>query len=221
MDATAAILALWVGFAVTHIVPTSPQLRPRLVGALGDRGYNGVYSLVSLALFVPLVWVYIANRHAGPQLWDVEIGIVLGAVLNLLLIITFVLLVAGVRQPSPASLASSGDAQVRGAHRLTRHPVFMALGLFGLLHLFARGNATSVVFFAGFPVFSIIGSLHQDRRKLETEGEAFKAWHAQTPFLPFTGPETIEGLRELGWVTPTIGIVIAAVLRALHGPVFG
>jgi uncharacterized membrane protein len=162
-----------------------------------------------------------ANRHAGPELWNLQIGTGLEIILNLLLIVSFVLLVAGVRQPSPASIASSGDAQVRGAHRLTRHPVFMALGVFGLLHLFARGNAASVAFFGGFPIFAIIGSLHQDRRKLETEGEAFKAWHAQTPFLPFTGRETVLGIRELGWVTPAIGIAIALALRALHGPVFG
>ena len=74
MSVTTAIVALWVGFAVTHIVPTSPRLRPRLIGALGERGYQGVYSLVSFALFVPLVWVYIANRHAGPELWNLQIG---------------------------------------------------------------------------------------------------------------------------------------------------
>jgi uncharacterized membrane protein len=221
MSVTTAIVALWVGFAVTHIVPTNPRLRPRLIGALGERGYQGVYSLVSFALFVPLVWVYIANRHAGPELYNLQIGTVLEVILNLVMIAAFVLLVAGVRQPSPASIASSGDSQVKGAHRLSRHPVFMALGLYGLLHLFARGNAASVAFFAGFPIFAIIGCLHQDRRKLETGGETFKAWYEQTPFFPFTGRETVRGIRELGWVTPAIGIAIALGLRALHGPVFG
>jgi uncharacterized membrane protein len=203
------------------MVPSGLRVRPRLVGVLGERGFMGIYSLVSLALFVPLVWVYMENRHAGPQLWAFEPGRILLAVLYLLMVVAMVLVVGGVMQPSPASMAGTGSTEVRGAHRLTRHPVFMGLGLFGLLHLIPQGYASNLAFFGGFPLFAIIGCRHQDRRKLETGGEAFRTWHAQTPFLPFTGPETWRGIRELGPVPLIVGLGLMIGLRWLHGPLFG
>ena len=40
MGATLAILGLWLAFAVTHIAMSSLRWRPRLVGALGERGFH-------------------------------------------------------------------------------------------------------------------------------------------------------------------------------------
>ena len=77
MGATSAIVGLWVAFAVTHMVPSSLRVRSRLVGALGERAFMAIYSLVSFAVFVPLVWVYLENRHVGPRLWEFEPGTLL------------------------------------------------------------------------------------------------------------------------------------------------
>jgi uncharacterized membrane protein len=221
MGATGAIVGLWVAFAVTHMVPSSRSVRPRLVDALGERAFMVIYSLVSFALFVPLVWVYIENRHVGPQLWEFQPGTLLLWILYLLMGVALVLVVGGVVQPSPVSMVGSGSMELRGVHRLTRHPVFMGLGLVGLLHLIPQGYASDVAFFGGFAVFAIIGCLHQDQRKLESEGEEFRRWHEQTPFLPFTGRETGRGIRDLGAVTIALGIGLTVVLRLLHGPLFG
>jgi len=221
MGATSAIVGLWVAFAVTHMAPSSPRVRSRLVGALGERAFMAIYSLVSFAFFVPLVWVYMKNRHVGPQLWESDPGTLLLGILFVLMGVALVLVVGGVVQPSPASMAGSGSMELRGVHRLTRHPVFMGLGLIGLLHLIPQGYASDVAFFGGLPVFAIIGCLHQDQRKLETEGEEFRLWYEQTPFLPFTGRETVRGIRDLGAVTLAVGIGLTVVLRLLHGPLFG
>jgi uncharacterized membrane protein len=221
MGATVAIVGLWIAFAVTHMVPSDLRVRPRLIGALGDRGFMGIYSLVSLVFFVPLVWVYIEHRHVGSELWAFQPGTLLVALLHVLLAVAMVLVVAGVMQPSPASIAGSPAREARGIHRITRHPVFMGLGLFGLFHLVRQGYASDVAFFGGFPVFAILGCLHQDRRKLQTDGEDFQAWYAQTPFLPFTGRETWRGIREIGAVPLAVGVGVAIVLRWLHGPLFG
>jgi uncharacterized membrane protein len=118
-------------------------------------------------------------------------------------------------------MAGSRDMQVRGVHRVTRHPVFMGLGLFGLLHAIPLGFASDVAFFWGFPVFAILGCLHQDQRKLQTEGEDFRAWHAETPFFPFTGRDTWRGIRDLGATPLIVAIAVIIVLRLLHGPAFG
>jgi uncharacterized membrane protein len=214
------VLLLWIAFGATHVALTSTRLRPRLVARLGESAYLGLYSLIALATFVPLVWVYIVNRHTGSLLWGNPLGPVSLWVLDVVMGVAFVLVVAGLVQPSPFALGKLGQPTVRGVHRLTRHALFMGTGLFGALHLVPNGFASDVAFFAGFPVFVLLGCWHQDQRKLQSEGERFRAWCVQTPFLPFTGRETLRGLRELPvWVT-LLGIVLTVGFRWLHDPLF-
>jgi uncharacterized membrane protein len=94
------------------------------------------------------------------------------------------------------------------------------VGLFGLLHLLVMGFASDVAFWSGFLLFALIGCAHQDRRKLAAEGPAYRAWHEETPFLPFTGRETLRGLRELPRLAIPTGVALAVGLRLLHGPLF-
>ena len=131
----------------------------------------------------------------------------------------FVLVVGGLVEPSPAMIGG-GATRVRGIHRITRHPLFMGLGLMGLLHLPWNGHASDVAFFAGLPVVAILGCAHQDRRKLASAGADYRAWHAETPFLPFTGGATLRGLAELRPLSLVIGVAVCIGLRLLHGPLF-
>jgi uncharacterized membrane protein len=115
---------------------------------------------------------------------------------------------------------AGGDTTVRGLHRLTRHPLFMGLGLFGLLHVVPNGFASDVAFFAGFPIFAVLGCRHQDQRKLATGDEAFRRYHAETPFLPFSGRETLRGLRELSPLALAGGVGATVLLRLFHAQLF-
>lgn len=220
MSATLAIVALWLGFAGSHMLLSSRTLRPRLVARLGERAFLGVYSLVSFAFFVPLVSVYFANKHAGPLLWSIPIGTPLRWALYVGMAVAYVLIVAGLVRPSPASIVP-GDPTPRGAQWLTRHPLLMGLGLFGLLHLVPNGNAADVAFFGGFPIFAIVGCLHQDQRKLAAGTPGFAGFHRQTPFLPFTGSSTGRGIRELGPMVILGGLGVTLLLRYFHADWFG
>jgi uncharacterized membrane protein len=218
------VALLWVGFALTHMLLSSTGLRPRLVAAIGDRGFQGVYSLIALALFVPLCWVYFGHKHAGPLLWSVSIGPVLYWTLQIAMGLAFVLLFAGVLAPSASAMnAEKGEGafEPRGVHFITRHAVFMAIGLFGLVHLIPNGYASDVAFFGGFPVFVVVGSIHQDRRKLATEPGRYRAFYEATPFLPFTGRSTLRGLREISPIAIALGIVSTILVRRYHGVLFG
>jgi uncharacterized membrane protein len=221
MAEAGAIALLWLVFGGTHVALSSLRLRPRLVAALSLRGFLGVYSLVALVTFVPLVWLYFASRHAGPRLFHLG-GLpgvrwlaygAMGAALALL--------VAGIARPSPASV-SPGNPEPGGVQRVTRHPVFMAFGLFGLAHLLAaRVNLAELAFFAGFPVFALIGSRHQDARKLASGDPAFRRFHAATPFLPFSAPSSvIPALREDA-VPIAAGVLAAVLIRWFHPQLFG
>jgi uncharacterized membrane protein len=219
MTAVLAIVALWIAFAASHMALSSLRLRPALVARLGEGPFVGVYSALAFLFFVPLVWVYLAHRHGGPLLWAIPLGPLATWLLYAVMAVAWVLVVAGSIQPSPASLGGK-DTQVRGVHRLTRHPVFMGVGLFGLLHCVFMGFASDVAFFAGFPLFALAGCAHQDRRKLASAGDAYRAWHAETPFLPFTGAGTLRGLRELPPAAVAGGLALTVALRLLHGPLF-
>ena len=148
------------------------------------------------------------------------LGTPLRTAIYLAMAAAFVLMVAGLVRPSPAGIVP-GDPTPRGAQRLTRHPLFMGLGLFGLLHLIPNGNAADVAFFAGFPIFAVLGCRHQDQRKLVSGPPGFVGFYRDTPFLPFTGPETIKGIRELGPIALLGGVGVTALLRYFHSAWFG
>lgn len=219
MDPTLAIVALWLAFAATHIGFSSVRFRPRLVAVLGKSAFAAVYSVIALALFVPLVWIYFAHKHAGPLLWSIPLGPGVRWALYVGMAAAFVLMVAGLVRPSPASMMP-GDPTPRGAQLLARHPLFMGLGIFGLLHLIPNGYASDVAFFAGFPLFALIGCWHQDRRKLATGTPGYERFHRETPFLPFTGP-TLRGIRELSPVVVLVALAVTWLLRRYHAALFG
>lgn len=223
MSPTTTIVLLWLAFAISHMVLSSIALRPRLVGLLGDRGFQGVYSLISLAVFVPMVMVYFRHKHEGPLLWTVALTPALYWLILIGMALAFVLLVAGLMAPSPVSMtAGQGDdaMEPRGIHFITRHAVFMAIGLFGLVHLIPNGYASDVAFFAGFPIFVIVGSIHQDQRKLATD-DRYRAFYEATPLLPFAGRSTLRGLKEMSWLAVLIGLVVTWLVRRYHGAWFG
>ena len=65
MSIAAEIALLWAAFTATHLGLASARVEPRLRAKLGDAVFLGLYSLVALAIFVPLIRLYFANRHAG------------------------------------------------------------------------------------------------------------------------------------------------------------
>ena len=220
MGATAIIGILWLAFAATHMLLSSVRLRPRLISVLGERPYQGLYSAVALLLFVPLVWVYFANKHAGPELWYVGGAAAVRWLGMIGMGVAFVLAVGGLVRPSPASLAP-GSTEIAGALRITRHPLFMGLGLMGLMHLLmAPMHASDLAFFGGFPVFALIGCRHQDLRKLHSAGEKLQRFYAEMPFLPFSRRGGARGVTEMP-VALVVGIALAVLIRSFHDTLFG
>ncbi len=214
------IALLWVAFAVTHMSLSSLPVRRRLVATLGEGPFQGLYSVVALAIFVPLVWIFFAHKHAGRWLWVIPRGPALRWPMYLGMGIAFVLMVASFVRPSPAGVVP-GKARVEGVYRLTRHPLFMALAIFGALHMLPNGSAADVAFFGGLAAFALVGAWHQDRRKLALDVPGFRRFHAGTPFLPFTGREALRGLGELSPAVVAAGILTAALVRWFHPRWFG
>jgi uncharacterized membrane protein len=215
MSPTATVALLWIGFAGTHLLLSSLPVRGRLVGWIGERPFQGLYSLVAFAFFVPLIRVFFAHKHAGDWLWGVPRTPAVVWAIDVGMAVAFVLLVAALVRPSPAGVVP-GDPTPHGVYRLTRHPSMMAFVLFGLLHLVLNSSSTDVAFFGGFVLFPLVGARHQDHRKLALGTPGFATFHARTPFFPFFGGEPLRGLRELAPGVIAGGLGLAVIVRWLH-----
>jgi uncharacterized membrane protein len=221
----AYLIGLWAAlFIVTHLAISSAKIRPWLVSRLGEQPYRGVYSLVALATFIPLVMVFGYHRHAGPMLWNLR-GITPIRWLSwLLMLVALILLTAGLINPNPGAIGAPSAKAPSGILKITRHPTFVAIALFGVAHLLMNGWAGDVLFFGTFPVLGIVGGFHQDRRKLRELGDTYRRLMAQTSFLP--GTALLQGRQRWSSAdTPltAIGIGAAATILILvfHPRLFG
>jgi len=210
------IAALWLAFTATHLGLASVRVEPGLRARLGDGGFLGLYSFVAALILVPLVWIYFGNRHTGGWLWFVPVTPALRALLYLAMGAALLLIASGLLVPSPASLAGTAGAEVRGALRITRHPLVLGIALLAALHLIPNGAAADLAFFGGAALFSACGAWHQDQRKLAYAAPGFAAFHAATPFWP-SARGALRGLRELParvWLASAAAFL---AIRWLHG----
>ena len=220
MDALTKLLILWTAFISTHMLLSSNWLRPRLVRSMGQTSFLVVYSLIALLIIVPLFATYMANKHQGPVLWSFPHEPWLVAGVSAGNVVALILFAAGFLTPSPVVRAMPFRGP-RGANYISRHCLMMGFALWALMHLIVNGFATDVVFFGGFAVFALAGAAHQDRRKLSSGDPAFAAFHAATPFFPFTGKHTMRGLREFSILAVIAGVMLAALIRGFHQELFG
>jgi uncharacterized membrane protein len=219
------IAILWLAFLGTHLVLSHPPVRSKLVARVGEGPFSGLYSLVALALFVPLVYLWWTGRHTGELLWWWRTPTVVH-VAEALTIAGFFLTFGGLVRPPPSFIAARfgpKPASLRGMVTITRHPVFMGLSLWALAHVLVNGWASDVAFFAGFILTTIAGSLHQDWRK-GREDPSYADVVSRTGFLPFEATLRGRGLPRLGtgaWIGGIAGIAVAVVLRVFHARLFG
>jgi uncharacterized membrane protein len=199
-------------------VLSSLPVRNRLVAHLGERVFQGFYSLVVLGLFIPLVLAYFANKHTGPVLWSIPPGPALRWAMYVGIAVAFVLVIGSQSpepgQPRPGRAARTG----RAAHHAP--PLHHGTALWALVHLLGNGSATDVAFFGGFVVFGLVGAWHQDQRKIATGVPGYREFVASTPFLPFTRAGALRGIWEIA-PAAAIGIVATVVVRHFHASWFG
>jgi uncharacterized membrane protein len=225
MDATVWI-AVWAGsFLGTHFAISSATVRPRLIGAVGEQAYRGIYSIVAFATLGPLIYEFASNKHAGPMLWYLRTDAPIRWLAWLLMFAALIFFVASFINPNPGQVgapASSGEA--RGVLKITRHPSFVAFALFGLAHMLMNGWLGDVIFFGTFPALGILGGMHQDSRKIRDLGERYREFKAKTSFMPFAA--LINGRQrwtsaDMPWAAIGAGAVLTIAIVALHPMIFG
>lgn len=196
-------------FVGAHLGISSTPLRQRLVAAVGERAYQGIFSLVALITIVLLIRTYgEAPRYdylwlPDPRLYWVP---------KILMAVAFVSMIGGFMVKNPTAVGMEGileDPEQRehaatGLLRITRHPFQWSVVLWSASHIVANGDTVSVVFFASFGVLSLLGTLAIDRKKAAALGENWSHFAAVTSNLPFAA--ILSGRNRL-------------VLKELVGPI--
>ena len=222
MDTTMRIFLWTLAFGGAHLGLSSKALRPRLVAVLGQPGYLGLYSLVSFATFVPLVTAWLGGIHGGGLLWNLRAILAVHVSMLVVSWLAFTTALAALVQPSPASLGPRTTTRSRGLPRVTRHPLFMNVGIWALAHVVLNGFVNDVLFFGGIFLVGLLGCVHQDARKRATDPE-LAGYFAETSLLPFgaifAGRNQLR-LDEMPWIAMAGAGLASAALYHFHARLF-
>jgi len=222
MEPMTMLLLAGAVFLVTHFVPSTP-LRPGLVATLGEKGYLGAYTLIAFAALGWLIWAYIKAPYE--RLWVGDEFKVWALVLMPFALVSVV--VGGMtRNPTAVrqehALKSFGDP--RGILRITRHPIMWGIALWATVHIIARGDTASVIFFGTMLLLAVLGTIFIDSRKSRTLGPDWEKFASVTSNFPFVA--ILQGRNqfrfdEIGWKKLVIGLAAYFVFLFLHPFLFG
>jgi uncharacterized membrane protein len=213
-------------FFLIHSLVSATGVRGALIGALGDKVYRALFSIVSLVAIVWMARSYNAASEAGTEVLWVVPGAVHAAML--LVLLAFLFAVVGVTTRSPTAMQQEAllrqDEPARGILRVTRHPFLVGVALWALGHLLGNGDVASVVFFGTFLLVALIGMPNIDRKRAKADPEGwarFAANTSRTPFLAIAQGRNRFSVAELGWWRIVLALVVYAAFLYFHGWIFG
>lgn len=213
-----------LGFVGGHFLLSAPALRSRLVAALGEKVFLGIYSLVSVAF---LTWAAMAYRSAPMvPLW--ELGAIARRIPLVVMPGALILAVAGLTTRSATAVGGErlldAEEPVNGIFTVTRHPFLWGAGLWAASHLAANGDAASLILFGGLGVLAFGGMPAIDHKRSLGSETGWKRYSARTSLLPFaaalTGRTRIDW-RGIGWWRLALAVALYVAIAAGHGWLFG
>lgn len=216
-EALAELIAAAVTFVGTHFALSHP-LRPPIVKAVGDKGFQVVYSLVALASFA---WMAMAFRRVpayAVPLWD-GTKPVAWALATVLMLVASVLL-AGSFSGNPALPAPGARELARkkphGVFQITRHPMMWSFALWSAAHVLVSPVPRVIVLSLAIAFLALAGALLQDGKKKDQLGEAWARWEEHTSYWPRLGRLPRAG--AMAWIA---GLVLWLAACWAHLPLAG
>jgi uncharacterized membrane protein len=139
-------LVLFIG---VHLLTTQRGLRARFVVSMGEGGYKGFYSLVSLAGLGLMVWGFAHYRSAGMiDVWHPPAA--------------FRHITEALMLPAVILVAAS---YIRGRIYATlKHPMLAGVKLWAAAHLLANGDLGSIILFGAFLAWAVFDRISLKRR---------------------------------------------------------
>ena len=199
-----------LAFVGSHLALSNP-LRRALYKQLGERGFLGFYSLVSL---LTMGWLVVAYHRAadGAPLWNGTAPVPWTAA-SVLTFFGLVLVLASLRgNPAMvgAKVAGLSARKPWGVFKVTRHPMMVGIALWALGHVIAMPNQRMVLLGLVFIILALVGAALQDKRKLARNGREWSAWVSRTRFWP-----DLSQLGALG-ATWIVGLILWVILTGAH-----
>ena len=151
-------LVLFLGVHSTRIV--AEGWRSDMVARIGEKPWKGVYSLLSIAGFVLLVWGYGMARQDPVVLWGAP-PVAMRHVAALLTLLAFVLVAA--------AYVPGNQLQAR-----LHHPMVLGVKLWALAHLLANNTLADVVLFGAFLAWAVL-AFRAARRRDTQAGRVYPA----------------------------------------------
>ena len=142
------IAGLVIFFAVHSVSIFNESWRNRMVAQLGERTWQGLYSLLAIAGFVLMVRGYGIARLDPLVLYSSPLW--LRHVAMLVLVPVF-----------PLLLATYLPGRIQTA---ARHPMLIATKLWAFAHLLANGMLADVLLFGGFLAWAVADRISMKRR---------------------------------------------------------
>jgi len=217
---------MWVAlfavlFVATHLALSHLPIRNWQIDRMGYRGFMAWYTLVSFVFFLPMTWFWWVDPHDGPMLWNLRGVPGSVEVTEVVCVLALGLFLGSYARPAPSSLASKakGELQIRGMSVFTRHPLFWSLNLWALAHMAMNGWASDLAFYGSMLVVGILGGIHQDHRKRQTNPN-YEAYISITTFVPVLRPRLFRQIGARAGIAATVGIAVGVVLRYFHASLF-
>ena len=210
-----------LAFVGLHFLMSHP-LRSSLVRTLTERGFLGVYSLVSLATFAWMILAYRAGDDrnpiwvAPPAWWPIG---------SALMLVASILFVGSLRRNPAFPRPGAGPTTIgapEGVFAITRHPMNTAFILWAFVHASTSGSPRNLIVAGGIFVLALFGSIGQDLRKQRQLGPAWHGWAATTSVLPFgalIGGRLRWRAAAPGWTATVGGVVLWALVTSWHAPI--
>jgi len=186
MSGVGMLVAASAAFVGTHFLMSHP-LRASMVAKLGERGFAGAYTLVSLATFAWMIKAYGPASAESPQLlW--ETGDAGWTAATLVMWLGSVLFMGSLRRnpafPRPGKPIEKID-DPRGVYAITRHPMMWGFTLWAAVHATVNSTRASLVLSAAIAILALGGAVLQDAKKARLLGNVWRDWRTRTNFLPF------------------------------------
>lgn len=207
---------LLTAFVVTHIGMTTAGVRDGLVARLGEKGFQGIYALVSFALLGAALFVY---RGLEPVI--IWVAPTWAWHLSMLVMLFAAILFVGSVTPANKALAGvpASDRPASGVLRITRHPMMWSFALWAAVHATLSGSLPTVILADAIGILALAGAAHQDHKKRRLMGETWARYERETSYWPFGAQLAGRQPWSAVWpgVVPVVGgVALWALLTFVH-----
>jgi uncharacterized membrane protein len=225
MTSMAAASLFWI---VLHFVLAGSPLRWTIAGAMGEKAFRGLFSILSLA---GLVWLVVAYGRATRLDSFYGLRVVedwMFWVPAIAMAPALILFVGSLSTPNPTMVEGerhlAAAEPARGVFRITRHPMLWAFLLWALAHLLANGDLASLFLFGSIMIVAAGGMGSIDRKQARRDPEGWRRFAAVTSVLPFAAIANGRNrlvFAEIGWWRLVLAAVLWGALVAVHQLAFG